>query len=163
MSGLSHTLLHLMLKSIGHSFLCQYLIRNSGAEIKWLAQGDTITVTIATMDRASPAPHSKPLFYYPEGFAAFLLYKKTRLQGYLMASVTTNKISGNFLDTNTSCSDNCYYYNYTVCASIPCQFSASVDRRQDEIIRYAQVPAIGIQETELCGPITSFPQSAPIS
>ena len=116
------------------------------------------------MELASPAPHSKSLFYYPKGFVAFLLYKKTkRLQGYLMVSVTMNKISGNFLDTNTSCNDNCYYYNYTVCASVPCQFSASVDRRQDGIIRYAQVPAIRIQETELCGPITSFPQSAPIS
>ena len=116
------------------------------------------------MKLASPAPHSKSLFYYPKGFVAFLLYKKTkRLQGYLMVSVTMNKISGNFLDTNTSCNDNCYYYNYTVCASVPCQFSASVDRRQDGIIRYAQVPAIRIQETELCGPIASFPQSAPIS
>lgn len=114
-------------------------------EVKWLAQGDSIIVTIATTEVASPSPHSqsKSLFYSPKGFVSFLLYKKTkRLQGYLMVSATMKKMSANFLDTNTSCSDNCYHYNYAVCASAPCQFSESVDRHRDTIIKYAQVPVM---------------------
>lgn len=133
-------------------------------QVKWLAQGDLMLVTMGTIKIESPISHFQPqfLFYYPWNLYSFLfLYRKTKdLQGHLMVSLTMNKING-----ISSLGAQVAIINVIIIIMLlVLHFPQNQWTDTRTIIKCTKMPFTTPQESSrqsFHGPITSFLRSAP--